>query len=1135
MNKIYKVIWSKVKNQYVVVSELAHSSGKQSRTSRSSIRSRIAALVVCGAIAAFGVLPMNSVSAQQYIVETERIGEGNGISIVTKDYDDDDWWTDHHYEEISVNTGAGLTIDKDTNKVVIDLASGKGLKFDGNKLALDIKNGSGISTDGGLHVDTGAGLSTENGQLAVKLAVDETRDNNSGLITDGNGGLKINNGNTLKIEDNTLDVKLDGKSLTAGENGLKVNAGAGLKIDTNNNDAVAVNVKEGSGLTADEENGLKLNIDENGFEIDSVTGQLKNKAVMYDKGTENDLTVDKLKAKDDVVTLDNSGAQKYSLNTIGANTQGITSYNADTKTTTVNGTLSASDVVAGDYGLKAIGDKTKGITYNAENKTTTVDGTLSATTISGLGNTNWDDTINEKSTKAATEAQLYKATQLNVKYDVDDKSSVNFGGKAYDNKANGTRLTNVAYADVNGTDTGSDAVNVDLLKDYVAENAGSTNVKAGTNIDVTNGTVSLKSDVTLDADANDGKKINLSGTNGTINAVNTTKSEPKYGWDEIKTTTTTNTFDFSDGGKFVTEKNENTVVKNLKGKITSERDLVTTNTTEFNEKGATFSKNVTDKGWKDKIILPDEKWDTTTNSSTNIDGGKITLSSDARKDDKNVVIDGTAGEITGLSNTKWDANDVTKYSTKAATEAQLYTVAGDIDELQGEVNKVGQGWTATGSDGGKTIVKPGGTLNFNGDKNIDVTADNGAINVKLNPVVALDGKKFDGDGILLNGESGSIHAVNTQAAGIVGPLGGIAGVASTNKFDFDNDGAKFEAKVSGTIGHIADNVTLSTTKTTKFDEHGATFVNKKEAKRTILGQTVGKLTDVSFTNIDGGVVTTDIVKGLNNTKWDDKLADAVDKDERLQGIAATQGQLENVDDKVNKNAIDIDALEKSDALSVKYDSETKDIVTLGGLNSDGTPQVNGGVKLTNVKYATGTDDSEAVNVGYFKDNVSTYNNLTVSSDATLEHTDGGNWTITDNNGTPYNTNDDKIFTNTTLDGTASGEVSQSSYGDYGKDYKVVDTDGNTVDIKDVASATKLQSIDTDKIGDLKYLNDREENIVRNSDSLTKSIGKLDAAIEKTNQTVNEGWYVADKNTSSDKNGNFAVKPGETLKFNGDDK
>ena len=48
MNKIYKVIWSKVKHQYVVVSELAHSNGKQSRTSRNSIRSRRSMRGDCG-------------------------------------------------------------------------------------------------------------------------------------------------------------------------------------------------------------------------------------------------------------------------------------------------------------------------------------------------------------------------------------------------------------------------------------------------------------------------------------------------------------------------------------------------------------------------------------------------------------------------------------------------------------------------------------------------------------------------------------------------------------------------------------------------------------------------------------------------------------------------------------------------------------------------------------------------------------------------------------------------------------------------------------------------------------------------------------------------------------------------------
>lgn len=75
MNKIYKVIWSKVKHQYVVVSELAHSNGKQSRTSRNSIRSRIAALVVCGAIAAFGVFSALPNSAFAYLVKDPTVNE----------------------------------------------------------------------------------------------------------------------------------------------------------------------------------------------------------------------------------------------------------------------------------------------------------------------------------------------------------------------------------------------------------------------------------------------------------------------------------------------------------------------------------------------------------------------------------------------------------------------------------------------------------------------------------------------------------------------------------------------------------------------------------------------------------------------------------------------------------------------------------------------------------------------------------------------------------------------------------------------------------------------------------------------------------------------------------------------------
>lgn len=121
MNKIYKVIWSKVKHQYVVVSELAHSNGKQSRTSRNSIRSRIAALVVCGAITAFGVygaLPMDlafaaaaeTTSGQYIAVAVDSNNNTYGSGWNKKEYHEGDTRTfedaqgkTHTYTFVNVN------------------------------------------------------------------------------------------------------------------------------------------------------------------------------------------------------------------------------------------------------------------------------------------------------------------------------------------------------------------------------------------------------------------------------------------------------------------------------------------------------------------------------------------------------------------------------------------------------------------------------------------------------------------------------------------------------------------------------------------------------------------------------------------------------------------------------------------------------------------------------------------------------------------------------------------------------------------------------------------------------------------------------------------------------------------------
>lgn len=95
MNKIYKVIWSKVKHQYVVVSELAHSNGKQSRTAKRSLRSRIAALVVCGAIAAFGVFGVTE--QQAFAADTVKQAEQTQYVAFKANTGSQDWRKGYKY------------------------------------------------------------------------------------------------------------------------------------------------------------------------------------------------------------------------------------------------------------------------------------------------------------------------------------------------------------------------------------------------------------------------------------------------------------------------------------------------------------------------------------------------------------------------------------------------------------------------------------------------------------------------------------------------------------------------------------------------------------------------------------------------------------------------------------------------------------------------------------------------------------------------------------------------------------------------------------------------------------------------------------------------------------------------------
>uniref|UniRef100_UPI0026EBF9AC YadA-like family protein n=1 Tax=Megamonas hypermegale TaxID=158847 RepID=UPI0026EBF9AC len=118
-------------------------------------------------------------------------------------------------------------------------------------------------------------------------------------------------------------------------------------------------------------------------------------------------------------------------------------------------------------------------------------------------------------------------------------------------------------------------------------------------------------------------------------------------------------------------------------------------------------------------------------------------------EDQGVVIDGNKKTVNGLSNTTWNPEDYV--SGQAATEGQLKSVSDDVNA----------GWIATDNNGNQITVNPtDNTLNFAGDRNIDVTADkeDGSIDVALKDNILLGGKDGSSSRVEIGGTNGTIMA-----------------------------------------------------------------------------------------------------------------------------------------------------------------------------------------------------------------------------------------------------------------------------------------------------------------------------------------------------------------------------------------
>ena len=1297
MNKIYKVIWSKVKNQYVVVSELAHSSGKQSRTSKSSIRSRIAALVVCGAIAAFGVLPMNSAFANS----SESTTTNTGATIIDNDtYKGWSWeYNENHPTSYSINGQNGITVSQDGSKnIIIGLNPGKGISVSNDTgVSIELSNGEGLKFNSNkLAVDAGDGLSTESGHLAVKLA--KTGDNdNSGLTVDTNG-LKINNGDTLKINNNQLDVNLADNSLTADTTGLKVNAGDGLTAKDANGNDTALSVKTGAGLKIDESNkAVAVNVGtDSGLTADAESGL----AIKLNKGSDTNKNISGLTVTSDGLKV-NAGnglstetgqlAVKLDGKSLSASENGLkVNAGAGLKIDTNNGDTVAVNVADTSLTADTTGLKVK-VKANSGLDTTT-DGLAVklAKTDSGLKFDNDGglkvDTSSLNSGAVIHEGNNLKDTKASIKYDASNSSSssialgkgafayvqngnkadaVLFGSDTYtggiaigENSKAFNATVNIGVKDYEGKMGDVNLSGDDKYKTYEAMSAGETTVGSNS---YTSGSLSTNvgsyNIITTKYDSSGGLNSLYAIQNtgsvvmGTLNSVESNSSyditsgvaNSVVGMAN-KTQNSNGSLVFGTGNEITNSIDTIPTPSNFGGSVSETADsfrdavsdrskanggavlaigggnkadyalnsqLIGVQNKIIGKKGAVSQYNMVDgyrntvKGSNDTVIGVNN--DVTGNKNIVL-GDNRTVGTGQTDADNNIILGSSDTGILGLGDKTYDhkasdtvvighnakaeadnsvaigsgsvagkaygdknfdlslseyaghnpvgtvsvgneyqkrtitnvaAGRINEDSTDAVNGSQLFKTNEQVGSLETTVNK---GWTAKVGNTEIKVTPDDNTLKFTGDKNISVTANENTntINVGLKPVVKLDGTRYDGDGILLNGESGSIHAVNTQAAGIVGPLGGIAGV-STNKFDFDNDGAKFETKVSGTMGDIFGNSgTLTTTKTTKFDEHGATFVNKKEAKGTIIGWPAGKLTDVSFTNIDGGVVTTDKVQGLDNTKWDDGLAKAVDKSKRLQGMAATQGQLRDVDVKVNENT---QAIEKN----------TTDIGTLQG-------QVDQGWTATDSKgreiQVTPKDGKNTLQFNGDKNiDVTATNgaiNVKLNPVVTLDNNHNDNEVVLNGNAGTISAKNSKEFS---ILGNGSKTTNTFDFDNGGKFETTksniifgvpVNSVTHTAEFnEDGATFTKTEgiilknssttnidggTITTDKVQDLDnttWDKDIAEKVANNKE--LQGMAATQGQLQTVDSKVNAGWIATDGKTNVNVNPN-----NNTLKFAGDD-
>ena len=456
--------------------------------------------------------------------------------------------------KITVGTAHPVTVDGDAGHVTgltntdwnVDnpvAVSGRGATEDQLKKVNDKVNTNKTAIDKGLNFDGDSGA-VINKKLGEKLSV---KGGATGTLSDGNIGVESDGNGTLNVK---LAKTLSGlDSVTAG--GTTIN-NSGLTVGgktyvsptgINANDQKVTNVANGD-VSANSKDAV------NGGQLHDAKNELINKGLRFDADN-NDVKTNKLGSK---VTVNGDGNITTEITQTGDDTTiGVKlNKNLNVQTLTATDTVKAGGVTMGKHAdtknyvtgldnkdwdvntsnpvsgraatedqLKKISDvvKSQGAAatdYRLVKNAAVADGAYTVDsngdvdlTVEDKNHAGQKETVKIKD--VASKSNLDKLNDRAVKYDLDnngdvDKTKVTYEGPTYANKTGGTHVTNVAYATGNN---GSEAVNVDYLKDRIKDSEDALTNK-GLKFDANSGgvktnklgsTVTVKGEGT-DADAN---------------------------------------------------------------------------------------------------------------------------------------------------------------------------------------------------------------------------------------------------------------------------------------------------------------------------------------------------------------------------------------------------------------------------------------------------------------------------------------------------------------------------------------------------------------------------------------------------------------------------------------------------------